>query len=206
METNEKKQMILLYQQKFQKYNKNPKSLHWKNKESQIIRFKVLTEAIDKKDLISNKTSILDIGCGLADFYSYLKNLGFSGKYVGTEIVPEFAKSAQKRFPEIKILSQDIFQKPLKEKFDYVFANGIMNHKLKNIEDYRQKFIKIMFTHAKKCLGFTMASKYQKFDKNPQKIHYASPEKYFSYGMSLSEKVILRHDYLWHDFAIFIYR
>lgn len=206
MKEKEKKEMVQVYLRDLKKFGKNSKAFHWKNKESQKIRFKVLTEAVSKQDLKSSKTSILDVGCGFVDFYAYLKKLGFSGKYVGTEIVPEFAQAAQERFPEIEVLTQDIYKKPLNEKFDYVIANGIMNHKIENIDQYQKKFIKIMFGQAKKCLAFNLASKYRKIKKESSRIHYADPVEYFSYCMSLSPKVILRHDYLLRDFTIFIYR
>jgi len=200
------KEIIQDYQQGLEKFGQSPKALHWRNEESQKIRFKVLAEAISKQDLKSSKISVLDVGCGFADFYAYLKKIGFAGKYVGTEIVPEFAQAALERFPEIEILIQDICKKPFKEKFDYVIANGIMNHNIENVEKYRKKFIKIMFAHAKKCLAFNLASKYRKMEKESSRIHYADPAEYFSYCMSLSPKVILRHDYLLRDFTIFVYR
>ncbi len=205
MEQSEKQAMMASYQRLLKKCGKNPKALLWLDKESQKARFEVLIKAISKQDLKSSKTSILDVGCGFADFYVYLKKLGFVGKYVGTEIIPEFIQAVQKRFPEIKVLTQDVYREPLKEKFDYVIANGIMNHKIENIGQYRREFIKIMFGHTKKCLAFTMASRYKKIKKG-DRIHYADPAEYFSYSMSLSPKVILRHDYLLHDFAIFVYR
>ncbi len=206
MKEKEKKEMLQAYRRDLKKFGQGHKVFHWKNEESQKIRFKVLAEAINKQDLKSVNTSILDVGCGFADFYAYLKKLGFVGKYMGTEIISEFVQAAQKRFPEIEVLTQDIYKKPLKEKFDYVIANGIMNHKIENIGQYQRELIKIMFGQAKKCLAFNLASKYRKIKKESSRIHYADPAEYFSYSMSLSPKVILRHDYLLRDFAIFVYR
>ena len=39
--------------------------------------------------------SVLDIGCGFADFYHFLRSRGFNGQYLGVDIVPEFVSLAK---------------------------------------------------------------------------------------------------------------
>ena len=57
------------YNQRLDKFGYSPESLGWGGgKERQFVRFKALTEiGVEKHD------SLLDVGCGFADLYEYLK-------------------------------------------------------------------------------------------------------------------------------------
>ena len=56
------------YSKRFKNLGFSPKSLGWGCKEDQLERFKIIFNHIPL-----NRKSIMDIGCGFADFYLYLK-------------------------------------------------------------------------------------------------------------------------------------
>jgi len=69
-----------VYSKYIEKYSKNqPECVGWLDgSENALIRFQKIYEAgIDEKD------SVLDVGCGVAHFHTYLKNQGWNGKYLG---------------------------------------------------------------------------------------------------------------------------
>ncbi len=79
------------YSSLFAKHGLAPESLQWSDKESQFKRFEILCQ-------ISNDLkSITDFGCGLADLYEYLKEIGFNGTYLGLDFVPEFIENNRLR-------------------------------------------------------------------------------------------------------------
>ena len=67
------KEVVERYQKRLQKHGKTFESLQSGSKEHQSLRFNI------QKNLgIENGDSVLDIGCGLGDFYNYLQNIKWS--------------------------------------------------------------------------------------------------------------------------------
>ena len=71
MNKKDKKKIINLYNKRIydDKISKI-KKIGWGSKSSQNLRFKILSNKFN----LNNK-SILDLGCGYGDFYSFLKNV-----------------------------------------------------------------------------------------------------------------------------------
>ena len=71
----------------------------------------------------------MDVGCGLADFYFYLKREVGSIEYTGLERKPFFACAARtylKDEPNSEIIESDFsFFDPNSRKWDWVVASGI---------------------------------------------------------------------------------
>ena len=55
------------FNKKFEEFGDDPKSVGWDTKQNQNLRFANATRLIDFKN-----NSIVDIGCGLGDFYNFL--------------------------------------------------------------------------------------------------------------------------------------
>ena len=66
------------------KHGKSAKGLNWKNKQTQFLRFKILSR-IGK----INNHSIHDFGCGFGDLFTLLKKDHNSFDYIGTDISQE---------------------------------------------------------------------------------------------------------------------
>jgi len=97
----------------------------WGSKNSQEIRFDILTKCVLPTD---EKIKVLDVGSGLGHLYAYLLEKGFEVDYTGLEINKEFVKQSQKTFPEGKFILGDIDQLDLQNTvYDYCFASGIYN-------------------------------------------------------------------------------
>ena len=72
------------YRTLLKKYGLDPRAVQYRDKESHWNRYKMLASVSSKM------SSVLDIGCGFADFYHFLRSRGFNGQYLGIDIVPEF--------------------------------------------------------------------------------------------------------------------
>ena len=92
------REIILHYHsERLSKYGQNVRSL-WGSTESQRIRFKILAEMGD-----FNNKSVLDVGCGFGDFYTFLREQNIHpAKYCGIDISENYVKNAIKRIEQLK--------------------------------------------------------------------------------------------------------
>jgi SAM-dependent methyltransferase len=199
MNKKEKEKTIERYRDRFKKYGISPKSLGWKDRKSQILRFKILSEIANL-----DKMSILDVGCGFGDFYKFLLKNGYRVKYTGFDIVPEFIEIAKRKYPECEFILKDILQEKFQKKFDYVFSSGIFNAKISKNYSFLERMLEKMWTLAKKGISFNMMSDY--VDYFDETLFYYSPEKVFNLCRKFTRKIILRHDYPLYEFTIYLYK
>jgi len=114
--------------------------------ENALIRFQKIYEAgIDEKD------SVLDVGCGVAHFHTYLKNQGWNGKYLG---IDPNKKAIDLIDENINTMCGTIDGLPDFMKYDWVIANGVFNLGLK--EEHSFWIIDNMISHANKGIIFNM--------------------------------------------------
>ena len=138
--------------------------------ENALIRFQKIYEAgIDEKD------SVLDVGCGVAHFHTYLKNQGWNGKYLG---IDPNKKAIDLIDEDINAMHGTIDGLPDFMKYDWVIANGVFNLGL--TEEHSFWIIENMISHANKGIIFNMLlapyedPKYEAY--NPMWIHYKLQE------------------------------
>ena len=139
--------------------------------ENALIRFQKIYEAgIDEND------SVLDVGCGVAHFYTYLKrDKEWNGKYLG---IDPNKKAIDLIDEDINAMHGTIDGLPDFMKYDWVIANGVFNLGLK--EEHSFWIIENMISHANKGIIFNMLlapyedPKYEAY--NPMWIHYKLQE------------------------------
>ena len=146
-----------VYSEYVKKYNKNDVScVGWLDgTENSEIRFRKIYEAG-----INNKDSVLDVGCGVAHLHSYLKNQGWTGKYLG---IDPNKKAIDLIDEEIKAVHCTIEDLGKETKWDWVIANGVFNLGLK--EEHTFWIIENMISHANKGIIFNMLRKPYEDDK-----------------------------------------
>ena len=139
--------------------------------ENALIRFQKIYEAgIDEND------SVLDVGCGVAHFYTYLKrDKGWNGKYLG---IDPNKKAIDLIDEDINAMHGTIDGLPDFMKYDWVIASGIFNLGLK--EEHTFWIIENMISRANKGIIFNMLLSPYEDDKyeayNPMWIHYKLQE------------------------------
>ena len=112
-----------------------------------LIRFQKIYEAgIDEND------SVLDVGCGVAHFYTYLKrDKEWNGKYLG---IDPNKKAIDLIDEDINAMHGTIDGLPDFMKYDWVIASGVFNLGLK--EEHSFWIIENMISHANKGIIFNM--------------------------------------------------
>lgn len=192
-------QRILRYYSKLlSEYGYDPRSVGWGYKKGkQSIRFEILCQIGN----LSN-CSILDVGCGFGDFYGYLKYKKIKSDYFGVDINEKLLKLAKKIYPKIKVGIRDIEQKKFSRKFDWVIASGITSHSASY--PYLGGVLSEMFKICKKGVAMNFVS--DKVDFRTKGLFYSSPEKIMKIAFTLSNRIVLRHDYMPYEFTIYIYK
>ena len=100
---------------------------------------------------IGNNDSVLDVGCGVAHFHTFLSNQGWSGKYLGFD--PN-KKAIDLVDESINVMEGTIEDMPDFMKYDWAISNGVFNLGLK--EDHTFWIIENMISHANKGIVFNM--------------------------------------------------
>lgn len=197
MDEKEKTDLIEFYRKNYQCFGDNVSSVAWYNRKTQYVRFIILTSFWDV-----DKSSVLDVGAGLGDFWNFLKKENYKVKYTGIDIVDDFINKANEKYKgEAGFLCQDLDE--VKGNFDFVFASGTFNYRIEDNEKYIRNQINKMFKLAIKGFSFNLLSRYtpEKI-KDTETFYYYDPEEIFKYCKNLAPYVALRHDYLPNDFTI----
>ncbi len=183
----------------FFEHNEGPAVGQW-SPEGQRFQFEKLSEIgpMDGK-------KVLEIGCGIGDFYPFLKEKFDSVSYTGIDIVPELINYAKYKFPDADFHCLDLENVSFVNKFDYVLISGVFNNEIDNATDFLFNMITIAFEICEKGVGFNFTSKYvNRYDKG---MAYHDPINVLKFILeNLSKKVTLSHHYERCDVSVFVYR
>lgn len=183
------------------KYGIDSRSLDWGSRESQQLRFSVLSEVGNL-----NGTNLLDVGCGLGDFFGWLQQSQINVEYNGIDITPQMVELAQERFPNASFqLSHLLSSEESKNShYDFVFASGIFTYRQVAPFKFLEATVSKMFSLCSKGTAFNSLSAWAN-QKEPGEF-YADPLKVVAFCRTLTPWVVLRHDYMPHDFTIYMYK
>jgi trans-aconitate methyltransferase len=168
----------------------------------QLTRFDVLAEVADL-----DGARLLDVGAGLGDFYVYLRGRGIAVDYTGLELCEHFAVQARRRFrsdPRCRFLTGDVLDHPPGDIYDVVIASRMFavetGHTLAKIP----RTLERLFAHCRCAVAVNFLS--ERARRHARRGLYMSPERLFAQAQSLTQAVVLRHDYLPHDFTLYLYK
>ena len=192
---NKTEQLIISrYSERLKKFGVSPKTLGWDSKKNQNLRFERLINSIDLTNL-----SILDVGCGFADFLSLILKKEIKIKnYTGIDINLDLIKKCKKKFPKYNFIEQNYKNFSSNVKFDIICLFGFINLKLKDIDNnlYGKKIIKQSFNLSKKYVAIDMLS--DQYDSNYKKenfVNYYNPSDMISYISQITSHFRLLHNY-----------
>lgn len=201
MNEYDKQLIVKRYMDRLKKYGVDIKTLASGNIERQLIRFEVFSKI---GDLTGH--SILDVGCGFADFYQYLKHQGIKVYYTGIDICPAFIDICKERFPEASFEVKDIQKDDIGRKFDYVISSQTFNNKLQN--DDNEVSIRDVIRKSYEICNIAVAIDMltNHVDFREENLYYYSPEEIFRFCKTLTKRVLLRHDYPLFEFMVCLYK
>lgn len=187
------------YQDLIRQYGHDPRSCDYGRAESQRIKFQVLSDVM----LLSHCT-ILDVGCGFADFAPFLQKRFADVQYFGMDLCPEMVREARNSHPGLDLRVANIATESFDRTFDVVTANGIFYLLGENAWPTMQNMVRRMFEIATKAVAFNSLSRWSS-DQEPAEF-YADPLQTVEFCRQLTPWVVLRHDYHPRDFTVYLYK
>ena len=201
MNEEEKQRITNRYRERLQKLGPGIDALASGTTERRATRFGILSSLGNMQG-----ASVLDIGCGLADFYAYLLENGIEANYTGYDITEDFIQIAQERFPNGHFEVRDIQTQGIPTRFDYIVSSQTFNNRFMHDDNMQvmQDVLRIAYEACDKGLAVDMMTSYVDFKEDH--LFYYQPEDIFRYAKSLTKRVMLRHDYPTFEFAIFLFK
>ena len=187
------------YQKSLKEYGPGPKALLWWDYRSMAIRFRELV-----KDVPLDGLSVLDAGCGMGDLLPFLYAKSTSFRYLGVDTNKGFIEIAKERYAGHQFKVADPFKNKLGD-FDAIISSGVMNGNYPDWLEKRKKMIRALWGQTNQVLAFNMAGGLKPIP-NDSLIAYADPREIFEFCKTLSDRVILKTDYLQKDFTIVMFK
>jgi SAM-dependent methyltransferase len=189
--------VIQRYRQRIVEHGPTFASLNSGSEEKQTIRQWVHASA-----LRGDRPSILEIGCGLGDFYKYLAGQKRDCTYHGYDIVPEYIAKCRHEFPQAKFEVRNIFIDGIDGTYDTVVMSQVLNNRYQKSDNMQvmQRALELAFKHTRISVSVDMLSTYVDFS-NPDLFYY-SPEEIFRTAKAIAPRVLIRHDYRAFEFCV----
>lgn len=199
MDDLSKEYVISFFDKNLLLHGDRPEAVRW-SAQGQRVHYQSLLD-IGRID----HAKILDFGCGKGDFFQFLSERGIAVDYTGYDINEKLISLAQQKFPGVRFKAFDMDEDTLDEDFDYIFLCGVFNLRIAGLDVMIKNTLARLFQHCRRGIAYNALSAL-----NPRKefeLHYTSPDELFSFAVkTLSPYVALRHDRMFYDFTMFIYK
>ena len=187
------------YESLVDRYGHDPRACDYGRAESQRIKFEVLADVMPLQG-----KRVLDVGCGFADFADHLFTCYGELIYEGVDITLRMIEEARRLHPTLSLRVLDILKQDPGEPYDLVTANGIFYLLGEDAELRMQQLIVRMYELSSSAVAFNSLSAWA--DQKEPGEFYADPLATVEFCRTLTPWVVLRHDYMPHDFTIYMYR
>ena len=176
-----------------------PEACDYGSASSQRAKFEVLA-AIDD---LSGRT-VLDVGCGLAHYADFLEAHHDGVRYAGIDLSPAMIDLARRRRPDLDLAVGNVLDLGYNHRADIVNANGIFYLLGEEAPSLFPRLIERMWELAERALAFNSLSTWA--PRCEEGEFQADPLETVAMCRRLSPWVVLRHDYMPHDFTVYVYR
>lgn len=185
------------YKTRIREHGLTTKSLNSGGPEKQRLRHQVHASAV-----LSDQADVLDVGCGLGEFYAYLKSVGWHGRYVGYDVVEPYIAECRQCFPEATFECRNILEAGISCSVDTIVMSQVFNNRYQHSDNVKvsQTAISLAFQSTKTSVSIDMMSSYVDY-QNPALFYY-EPEVMFKFAKSVTRRVRLRHDYRPFEFCL----
>lgn len=179
------------YQNLYARHGRASESVQHVSFEEQSKRFKILLDNVGLND------NVIDLGCGLADLYFYMKSKGFEGKYLGLDFVDQFIKSNLEYYQgdqnaEFEVF--DLYQDCIVSDYDHIILCGVFNNIMADNYSFMKLAVSKMYASANQSISFNLLSTY--VDYKDDTLYYFDPKEVFDFcKKEISPLVTLKHDY-----------
>jgi SAM-dependent methyltransferase len=181
------------------RFGHDPRACDASSSASLEIRYKVLAGVCDLTGL-----SVLEVGCGFGDLGVHVCARFPEVRYTGVDLSPRMVEEARRCHPGLEFFCSDLMALPDTAQYDVVLAQGIFYLLREDAEARTQAMIAKMYALARKAVAFSAISSWTT-RKTPGE-HYLDPATLLGTCRALTSKVVLRHDHLPNDVAVYLYK
>jgi len=185
------------YNARVRAFGHSPRACDYGRAESQQRKFAVLSQMTDY-----SQASVLDVGCGFADFADYLFSKYQGVEYHGLDLSQEMIGKARLVRPGLDLRVGNVLELPQHESYDIITANGIFYLLGEEAQTLMQKIVTEMFKRSRKGVVFNSLSSWASIYEKDE--YYANPSEVLEWCRQITPWIIFRHDYLHHDFTVYI--
>ncbi len=187
------------YDKLVNKYGRMPEACDYGRAVSQLIKFRVLSDVLSMSGM-----SMLDVGCGFADYYDFLKQKYGDFTYRGVDLSRTMIQQAKEIHPHLDLRHGNVLNEQGEDKYDIVNANGIFYLLGDMAMETMQLIIDKMFRLSRNACVFNSLSAWAPSKESGE--FYADPCQTMAYCRTLTPWVVLRHDYHPRDFTVYLYK
>lgn len=179
--------------------------------EVQRIRF----EAVQRHLQIGPTDSVLDVGCGTGDFYSFLCSQDGVGSYRGIDLSHRLLKIAKERFSSAENvewtqgdgLTWKNRPYSLNGAFTFVVVTAVFNRRDCSLGELDSLFQSALESAYRMCMVACVVSAHSIYKTLPTSNEAViDPCWMFQQGKRLTERVVLDHSYAPHDSLIVLWK
>jgi trans-aconitate methyltransferase len=199
MNKEDREAIVSLYEGRYAELGYDVRTLGWRGREDQRLRFRVLGDIADLAG-----ASICDIGCGFGDLVPYLRERFGEFRYTGVDLSPSLIEEARRRHPEHEFHCLDILDGDFSLRADYFLLSGALNFRVEDNWGLTEAMLSRMFELADRGVAVNFLTSYVNFER-PHNYHHR-PEEVFRFARALTSRVALRHDYPLWEFTVYLYR
>lgn len=174
------------------------RAVDWGSAASQQKRFRALLEAGG-----ALTAQVLDVGCGVGHLVDHLLENSFAGQYRGVDLVPEMVAAARERHPHHDFVEGSVQEGTVGFAPDYIVASGLFT--FGDAAQLRET-VAALFARTRRVLAFNTLSSWGDTQGQAPGEFHADPSEVLTFCRTLTRRVVLRHDYLPHDFTVYLYR
>lgn len=198
----------LRHKRSIERYGYQPEALFWTSKAAQTKRFDVLSRLLPFPARGEHQAwSLLDVGCGFADFYEFLIQRGYQLNYTGLDLSESMIFSAGCLHPEVTFLHGELADFDFKSsEYDYVVLSGALNEVVDDSGNYARAMIKKMYEVASKAVGFNLLNRQDPWTQSRPELQSFYPKDIVLFCEKFAKKVVCYQDYLNNDFTVFLYK
>jgi hypothetical protein len=164
------------YERLWRAWGDDPRSLSYRDAETQHERFFRLTRAFHQLDC---PFTVHEVGCGLGHFGEYLQTHVPHAVYSGTDLCREFVECCRRKFPGGSFHLRDFLEHDESEHFDFLTLSGSFNPRLDAPPDAWRDFITGMLRKMYACcrcgLAVNFLSPFCDPGRRDDALHYQDP-------------------------------
>ena len=180
-------------------YGHDPRACDASSAASLSTRYEILSQVSN----LAGK-SVLEVGCGFGDLGAYLRSKYDGVRYLGIDVSRRMVEEGRRSHPELSLRVQDVLEMDGAVRFDVVLAQGIFYLLGRGADKKMRALIEKMFALANEALAFCAISKWDPGEPGDEFL--VDPKALLSACRRLTPRLVLRHDYLPHDVAIYLYK